>query len=161
MARIQWIDVLIAPLTLGERARGRRRLGLLGLYGLILGVGGVLVGREAVLWRLPAVRSIDLPQPGPRALADADNAMVLYQAAVQRIVRDDVLFRSLPKGVGLTWDWAAVDPRLHPWVEANRPGAGPLAPGDRPLGCLPGRSEPGFWPGGLPGTGGWGLRWAW
>ncbi len=60
MARIHWLDVLIAPLTWLERTRGRRRLALLLVYGLILGVGGVLVGREAVLWRLPDCTPVDL-----------------------------------------------------------------------------------------------------
>jgi len=120
MARIHWVDVLIAPLTWLERTRGRRRLALLMLYALILAVGGALIGREAVLWQLPGA-----PEPFDRAkyshvgLADSDNAMVLYAQAVERLVSDKTL-TNLPKGVGQEWDWRRADPKLRAWAESNQ-----------------------------------------
>ncbi len=121
MQRIYWLDALLTPLTLLERTRGRRRLALLGLYGLILLVGGVLVGREAVLWRLPAApEPFDLERYGHVSLPDSDNAMVLYREAGKLLVRDDKLFRDLPKGAGNQRDWTPADPKVRAWAESNR-----------------------------------------
>ena len=121
MTRIHWLDVLIAPLTWVERVRGRRRLALLGLYGLILGVGGVLVGREAVLWRLPAApEPFDVARYGHVDLPDAENAMVAYRQAASARVRDDRLWMELPPGAREQWDWATADPRVREWAGRNK-----------------------------------------
>jgi len=120
MARIHWVDVLIAPLTWLERTRGRRRLALLMLYALILAVGGALIGREAVLWQLPdASEPFDLAKYSHIDLADSDNAMVLYAQAVERLVSDQTL-TNLPNGAGQEWDWRRADPKLRAWAESNQ-----------------------------------------
>ncbi len=119
---LHWLDIPLAPLHWLERARGRRRVALAGLYGLILGVLGVVVRREAVLWQLPAApEPFDLVRFGHVDLPDADNAMVLYRRADQLRVNLPELFRDLPAGAGLAWDWRQSDPRILPWIEANRP----------------------------------------
>ncbi len=121
MARIHWLDALLAPLTWLERARGRRRLALLWLYASILVVGGVLVGREAVLWQLPgAPEPFDLARYGHVYLADSDNAMVFYKQATKLLVFDPTVFESLPKGAGQQWHWARADPKVRAWVGSNR-----------------------------------------
>ena len=78
MERLNWYEIPILPLRWLERSRGRWRLALLGLYVLILGVGGVLIGRETILWELPsAPEPFDLARHGHVDLADVDNAMIL------------------------------------------------------------------------------------
>ena len=122
MAQRHWLDILISPLTLLTRTRGRRQLGLLALYGLILGIAGVLIGREAVLWRLPdAPEPFDLAKYGHVELADADNAMVLYREAIRALIRDEPLWHALPRGSADGWNWAAADPRVREWAGRNRP----------------------------------------
>ena len=117
-----WLDVLIAPQTWLARAQGRRRLALVGLYSLILGVVGVLVGRESVLCQLPdAPEPFDLAKYGHVDLPGSDNAMVLYRQAAKLVVHKPELFRDLPRDVGMAWNWGQSDPRLLPWIEANRP----------------------------------------
>ena len=86
MARPHPIDALILPLTWVARARGRRRLLLLTGYAVILGTVGALVGREAILWKLPdAPEPFDLARYDHVELADADNAMIPYRRAVAAI----------------------------------------------------------------------------
>ena len=122
MARRHWLDILLAPLTLLARARGRWRLLLLAGYALILAVVGVLAGREAVLWKIPdAPEPFDLARYGHVDLPDAANAMVLYRRADRLRVPMPELFRGLPPGAGDAWSWGQLDPRVAPWVEANRP----------------------------------------
>ncbi len=141
--RIHWLDALIAPLTWVERARGRRRLALLGLYAVILGGGGVLVGREAILWQLP-----DAPEPVAAAddghvdLADADNAMVPYREAERLLRGDNEVVRGLERLPPAGWDWATATPAARAWAEANRPALAAWLAGTRRPDCLP------FQPGG-------------
>ena len=121
MARLHWLDVLISPLTWLARARGWRRLALLGLYGLILGMIGLLMQREAVLWRLPdAPEPFDLARYGHVELRDADNAMVAYAEAARVLIPGDRVFQTLPRGARYTWDWTRADPSVQDWAESNR-----------------------------------------
>ena len=121
MSQVHWLDVMLAPLTWLERARGRRRLALLSLYALILSVVGVLVGREAVLWQLPdAPEPFDLARYGHVNLADSDNAMFFYKQAVGLFAPGREAFEGLPKGAGDESDWTRADPKVRAWAEANR-----------------------------------------
>ena len=97
MASIHWLDVVLAPLTWLERTRGRRRLALVGLYATVLVVVGSVVGREAILWRLPdAPEPFDLAKYGHVDLADADNAMRYYAQAGQAIAPGTPRGNALP-----------------------------------------------------------------
>ncbi len=122
MAQIHWLDLLIAPLTWLERARGRRRLALLLLYALILSVGGVLVGREVALWQLPdAPEPFDLAKYGHVNLADTDNAMVLYAQAAKLLIKDPKVapLSVLVQRAGKDWDWTRASPEVRSFVESN------------------------------------------
>ena len=129
MARIHWLDVVLAPLHWLEQARGWRRLLLLELYGLILGVGGALVSREAMIWRLPdAPEPFDLAKYGHSDLADSDNAMTFYDRAGRLLAADrnrseneDRLFMSLfIKSQADQWDWRRVNSEDQAWLASNR-----------------------------------------
>lgn len=129
MPRIHWLDIPLAPLYWLERARGRRRVALAGLYGLVLVVGGSLVGREAVLWQLPAApEPFDLARYGHVDLPEVDNAMVFTTEAGALLVADrgvfaredqrfNDLFLKVPSDA---WDWNRADAADRAWLAANR-----------------------------------------
>ncbi len=121
MARIHWLDILIAPLTWLERARTwPRRLALLAVYFVVVPAVAVLIGREVVLWPIPDVpEPFDLAQYGHVEVADADNAMVLYRLAFNQLVASDKLSAGAAAGKGDQWDWVQAEPQVREWVEAN------------------------------------------
>lgn len=125
MSNWHWFEIPILPLRWIEQAGGRRRLALLSLYALVLSVGGVLIGRETILWELPAApEPFDLGRYGHVDLPDADNAMVLYTRAAALLPRG-------PNGVALPpppgggsfpwdqWDWPTAAPVTRGWLDAN------------------------------------------
>ncbi len=124
MASIHWLDVVLAPLTWLERTRGRRRLALVGLYATILGVVGSVIGREAVLWRLPdAPEPFDLARYGHVDLADADNAMRFYAQAGQAIAPGTPR-STAPQGNLNQAQVEANQAALHLWLQGTeRPDA--------------------------------------
>ena len=130
MARLDPIDALLLPLTWITRTRGRWRLLLLLGYGLVLGTIGALVGREAVLWKLPAApEPFDLARYGHVDLSDADNAQVLYDRAARALIRGDrgaaeAERRSLNSASNgrdgpEEWDWARASAPTRAWAGAN------------------------------------------
>ena len=125
MAHLHWLDILIAPLTWLARARGRRRLALLGLYGLILGGAGVFVGREVVLWQLPdSPEPFDLAKFGHVDLLEADNAMKLYGAAARRLPRGANGQAIPPRGGWNQWNWSGASSEVRAWAAENQPALG-------------------------------------
>ena len=129
MAQIHWLDLVLAPLHWLEQARGWRRLPLLGFYGVILSVGGVLVSREAMIWRLPdAPEPFDLAKYGHIDLADSDNAMTFHDRAGQLLVADrgmyeneDRLFMGLfMRSQADQWDWRRAGSKDQAWLASNR-----------------------------------------
>lgn len=95
---------------------------MLGLYVLLPGVGGVLIGREVILWDLP-----DVPEPthlarsGHVNLPAAQNAMICYQAAIRLLSRNEPVERSLGFAAYQPRFGANVDPAILAWATANRP----------------------------------------
>ena len=117
--RLHWLDVLIAPLTWVERARGWRRPALLALYVML----GGIVGREVALWPLPAIpEPVDPARFGQVDLPAADNAQVLYREAIAVLVPIDPTASVKPdRPAWYEGDWARAVPAIRGWVEANRP----------------------------------------
>jgi hypothetical protein len=121
MEKSSLLDVAIAPLTLLERSRGRKRQGLILLYLIVLTLVGVLGWRELSLWRLPSLKEpFDEAKLGVVTLPDDDNAMTWYRAAALRLKPlDGKVYLSLPKDA-FTVGWSKVDPALVRWLEENR-----------------------------------------
>src|SRR5262245_21638906 len=110
-----------APLRWIERARGRRRLGLLVLYGLGVALAALLARRWTSLNGLP-----DLGDPfdveafqAPR-VPDSQNAWTYYERALERL--DDRALEHLSSDLHAArkGDWATSSPELGAWVDANR-----------------------------------------
>jgi hypothetical protein len=108
----RFVSVALAPLTLLERVRGRKRLLLLALYGVLLSVAGALAWRAMSLRELSDAEPFDTKALGTVHVADADNAYVLYREAARQ-------FNEPPRIVEST-DWAKVDPGVRAWVESKR-----------------------------------------
>ena len=103
-----------------RRARQLFRVSLVLTVGLVLGLSGVLIWREASLIGLPEigdpfdVAAVSATKPG-----DEHDAFVFFRKATAKL-------RPWP-AVPLTVDragpavgWSKADPRLREWVEANR-----------------------------------------
>ena len=116
------LDWAILPLTWLERAKGWKRPGLLLLYLLMAVVVGVLGWRESVVWRLPGIGApFDIDRFGTVDVSDADNAMVLYQAASQRqIPPRRPSYHPASSRAWENLDWATADPEVRRWVVDNR-----------------------------------------
>ena len=132
MARRDWLNGLIAPLHWLELARGWRRVGLLGIYLLVLVGGGAWIARESVVWRLP-----DTPEPvvlaraGHVDLADADNAMTPYAAAARLLTREGHSLGPSPRLARQQWNWSSAIAEVRSWQEANRAVLGDWLDGSR------------------------------
>jgi hypothetical protein len=112
--------VAMAPLTWLERARGRKRLALVVLYGLVLVVAGVLGWRALSLRGLPDMGEPFDPALGSVRVPDAENAFVVYREAVARLKQPHPAgVPSNPKAWDET-DWSKADPPVRQWVEENR-----------------------------------------
>ena len=123
-------DALIAPARWVERARGRRRLGLLVLYAVVIAVAGTL------LWWGRSLR--DLPDIGDpfaaeayraRTVAEGDDAFPLYREAGARLRRlqnkesEMVMAAFRPSGSSSpSGPWTLAGPEARAWAEANREG---------------------------------------
>ena len=128
---VRWV---LAPLFWLERARGRRRLALLGVYALVALMLPLVVYRYVGIWSLPDVGDPFAADPAPSAsVARADDAFSLYvqaRKAYQSLTSPNVFGGVGYGGQGLLmeilWDrpfadgWAKADPQLRAWVEANR-----------------------------------------
>jgi hypothetical protein len=116
------LDWIIAPLTWLERARGRKRLGILFLYAMILLVGGVLGWREFSLWGLPDIgEPFDVSKYGTVEVQDADNAMVSYREAVKKVIPPGLPdYKVASSKAWDNLDWATADPEVRRWVLDNR-----------------------------------------
>jgi hypothetical protein len=87
---------LIAPLLWLERSRGRKRLALATLYGLIVATAGVLLWRASRLSGLPDVGDpFDARSLRMLRVPDDRNAFVLYRQAGARLKRDPVIDRRI------------------------------------------------------------------
>ena len=119
MARRDWLNGLIAPLHWLELARGWRRVGLLGLYLLLICGTGIIISRESVFWRVPDIAEPVLPEPV--VLPDAENAVVEYRQAIRLLETDE---RAFPKSrlihlAGRDWGWKRANPETRAVMVAN------------------------------------------
>jgi hypothetical protein len=116
------LDWAIAPLTWVERARGRKRLGLLVLYGMTVLVVGMLGWRWLSLWGLPDIgEPFDVDRYGMVALPDSANAMVLYREAAEKLIFP--VPANYKVASTKSWDnhdWSTADPEVRRWVLDNR-----------------------------------------
>jgi hypothetical protein len=109
--------LLISPLTLLERTRGRKRSLLILLYVLILAISGVLLWRAASLRGLPDVgdpfdigafsRSSEVP--------DEQNAAILYRQAGARLKE----FKNAGIRFDKMLDWDTADEPVRVWSTEN------------------------------------------
>jgi hypothetical protein len=116
---LPWLTAIaLAPFSLLERVRGRRRLVLLAVYGVVLTVGATFVWRAASLRNLPEVEPFDVEALKTVRVADDENAYVLYREAARRYKEPETedAEPSTPAG----FDWSTAAPDTHRWVEANR-----------------------------------------
>ena len=119
MARVDWLNGLIAPLHWLERARGWRRVGLLGLYLVLIGGIGVCISRESVFWLVPDIAEPLVPEPV--VLLDAKNAVVEYRNAIALLdTNPRILTKSrLIHQAGRDWNWSRAIPENRAVVVAN------------------------------------------
>jgi hypothetical protein len=115
-------DLMIAPLTLLERSKGRKRLGLAFLYLMIALTVGVFGWRAVSLWRLPdSPEPFDLPKYGRVEVPDTDNAMVAYREIFARF--GDLDAKSYKVANEKAWtlsDWSTADPEVRRWASDHR-----------------------------------------
>ncbi len=131
------VGVLTAPLVWVERAKGRRRLALLALYGLILAVLAMFGYRASRLAGYPDIG--DPFDPAPIRAIDVPpdrNAWSLWREAEKRLKRSDEIDRILVRGRG-----PMASPPLLAYLDQNaealdlwrqgtdRPDAMPARPG--------------------------------
>jgi hypothetical protein len=115
-------DLMLAPLTLLERSRGRKRRRLMLLYLTIALTAGLFGWRAASLSGLPdAPEPFDLAKYGRVEVPDADNAMVAYRAVFARF--GDLDARNYKVTDAKAWyetDWSVADPEVRRWAEDHR-----------------------------------------
>jgi hypothetical protein len=112
------VSVALAPLTFVERVRGRKRLLVLALYGVVLAVVSAFLWRAMSLRELADVEPFDTRALGTIRVPDADNAYVLYREAARRYKELEIR-SAQPKALKGT-DWAKADPEFQAWAESNR-----------------------------------------
>ncbi|HEY2158832.1 MAG TPA: hypothetical protein VGH33_24585, partial [Isosphaeraceae bacterium] len=133
--------ILLSPVRAIERARGRRRIGLLALYGLIALLFSAMSWRQSQLGGLP-----DIGEPLDVAASrigvpDDRNAFVPYRRAAER-------FRDMSKSEGESFAnanllWSQADATLRGWVAEHREAISLLRHGsERPEACLETREHP-------------------
>ncbi len=134
---------LLSPVRAIERARGRRRIGLLTLYGLV----ALLIW--AMLWRQSQLRGLpDIGEPFDAAASrnldrvpEDHNAFVPYRRAAER-------FRDLSKSeresfTNANLRWSRADATLRGWVAEHREAISLLRDGsERPEAYLEARKRP-------------------
>lgn len=134
----RWLRVVLAPVHLVERSRGRRRLLILAAYGLIAAVAGVLGWRECQLAGVP-----DIGDPFDVAAARAAapelppdrDSFVTYREAAR-------LYRDLGPGEQASFTkashhWALADDTMRRWVADNRRAIDRLMEGSHRAGTTP------------------------
>jgi hypothetical protein len=135
--------ILISPVRAIERARGRRRIGLLALYGLIALLFSAMSWRQSQLGGLPDIGE-PLDVAAARTMArvpDDRNAFVPYRRAAER-------FRGLSKSEVESFNnanllWSQADATLRGWVAEHREAISLLRHGsERPEACLETREHP-------------------
>src|SRR5579859_4722816 len=108
-------DLVIAPLTLLERSKGRKRRGLAFLYLMIALTVGVFVWRAVSLWRLPdSPEPFDLVKYGRVEVPDGVNAMVALREVFARF--GDLDAKSYKVASDKAWnvsDWSIADPEVR------------------------------------------------
>lgn len=116
--------VLLSPLTLLERTRGRKRIALAFVYLLILMVLAVLAWRALSLRELPDIGEPVDPSEFAVRVPEDRNAFTLYKqaSAVYRDTSRDE-YRVDPSAWKVT-DWSQADPVVRRWVEDNREALG-------------------------------------
>lgn len=120
--RIRPIDVLLAPLRLLERSRGRRRKLLIVVY--------LMLGAVAAFFAWWATSLNDLPDVGDpfdvaaflksSRVQESENAFVLYKEAADAYQDLPVAHDWNVTYPAMRWGWAKADPRVRTWVAANR-----------------------------------------
>ena len=120
--RIRPIDVLLSPLRLLERLRGRRRVLLLIVY--------LMLGLVAAFFAWWATSLNDLPDVGdPFDVAafikssrvhESENAFVLYKEAAEAYQDQAIAHDWNVTYLAMRWGWAKADPKIQTWVAANR-----------------------------------------
>jgi hypothetical protein len=110
------LRVAIAPLTLLERTRGRKRSLLIVAYVVAIGAAGALTWRATSLKGLPNVGDpFDVRKASHVDVLDSDNAFVLYRQAVEKI---QPASRDLNKI--FTSDWSKATPDLRRCLRDNQ-----------------------------------------
>ena len=108
---------ILWPLIRLERARGRRRLALLALYLLIIGLLGILAWRHARLVEVPAIADpFDSRPLLTLRVPDRRNAFPLYRRATAQLVRDRAIELRI---FNSPYAWPAADPEALAYLEAN------------------------------------------
>jgi hypothetical protein len=117
----RWVGVLLAPGVWLERTRGRKRLGLLVLYALVVAFVGFWFWWATSLWKLPDVgEPFDRTVYEAERVPEAENAFILYQQASGRL-KPTTATQNAPVWWGLIrGGWSKADPEIHQWVEDNR-----------------------------------------
>jgi hypothetical protein len=117
---VRLVGIALAPLLWIERARGRRRIVLAGLLAMFLVAAAVLGLRAASLRGLPdAGEPFDVAALGRVAVADHDNAAIIYQRAAALFKLDREEQERNPKVWNET-NWGKAAPVVRSWVESNR-----------------------------------------
>ena len=124
------LGILLAPLTLLERSRGRRRLPLAAAYFLIVVLLGLLGWRQSRLAGLPDVGDPPLAKVGP--IPDDVNAFVLYRQLKGKIARSPGVRIDLnnyqwdPKNADLALSLARNAGALATWRRGGPSGPTPV-----------------------------------
>ena len=125
------VRFLLFPLRAIERARGWRRVGLLGLYAAVMIPVLAAAWRRAQLAGLPDVGDVYGTPASQRAAGGSDdrNAFVLYQKAARR-------YREMNRAEGKSFSkadhrWSAADATFRGWVADNREAVGLLREGSK------------------------------
>lgn len=112
---------LTAPFRLVERARGNRRLALIGMYGLIAGAIGVLSWRQTSLRGLPDVGDpFDVAAFVGREVSQGDDAFEAFGDALELLDDRDLIAMTHDLQDARKADWAVLSPALRSWVDRNR-----------------------------------------
>lgn len=121
--RVRMLDVLLAPMHLLERTRGRRRKLLILAYSFVGMILGFFVWWITSLNNLPDVGDpFDIKEfIRESKVPDSENAFVLYKKALHRLHDEPVGVRDW-QGMWSAFrgGWEKTDPKIRSWVEANR-----------------------------------------
>jgi hypothetical protein len=115
------IRTFTTPLRQVERARGNRRVALLGAYGLVVATVGLVVCRQGSLRGLPDIGDpFDVAGFVGRNEFGYDDSFEAYARALEVLDDRELIALSQDIQAARKADWAVVSPALRSWLDRNR-----------------------------------------